>query len=81
MIACQVLPRLIWPKSFFIGDVFFIGDDFATPAYTAALEERSAKLEVDHDLIILGTLLWKRMPHPLALGMRLVKMLLHFELG
>ena len=32
---------------------FYIGDDYANSADCAALEERSAKLDLDHDLVIL----------------------------
>ena len=35
---------------------FYIGDDYATSAYTAALEERIAKLDFDYELIILGNI-------------------------
>ena len=35
---------------------FYIGDDYANSADIAALEDRFAKLDVDHDLVILGNI-------------------------
>ena len=43
-------------RNYYIGEDY-IGEDFAYSADFAALEERFAKLDTDHDLVILGNIL------------------------
>ena len=71
--ACAMTDAGVGSTDLAIGS-FLIGDDRdedATATYIAALEERIAKLDVDHDLTVLGdsqvekrVFALERMPHP-----------------